>query len=156
MKRHSTIEIAAIVCTLLVGGLLFIWGIALSDTVPMEYRSASPGFGWGWEYDYQLGVAEAGRYGAAPWPWPAKATGDDLLLTLGQPLQFEGLKLVYRGLSASDQFRLDVGIMHLDPNVAYPRHFAVTAARRGLMIDDRRFFLQTITPRYLRLRADEK
>jgi len=127
----------------------------LSDTIPVEYRSASPGFGWGWEYDYELGVSEAGRLGAAPLPWPATVSGHQLLLPLNQPLLFQGVKMIYRGMVGSDRFRLDIGIEHLDPGVSYPHVFSVSEARRGLMVNDRQFVLETIKPHYLRLRATD-
>ncbi|HSO20800.1 MAG TPA: hypothetical protein VLT88_15155, partial [Desulfosarcina sp.] len=66
MRSVTTIEIAAIACTLAVGLLLFVWAVGSSGSIPVEYRSASPGFGWGWEYDYDLGVNQAGRFGEAP------------------------------------------------------------------------------------------
>ncbi|HSO20351.1 MAG TPA: hypothetical protein VLT88_12890 [Desulfosarcina sp.] len=153
MRSVAVIEAAAIVCTLAVGLLLFVWAVGSSGSIPVEYRSASPGFGWGWEYDYDLGVGEAGRFGEAPWPWPATASDGRMLLPLNQTLAFRGLELTYRGMTAPRRFRLDVAIAHLDPDVTYPREVDVAQARQGLLIDDRRFVLETIMPRYIRLRT---
>jgi hypothetical protein len=63
--------------------------------------------------------------------------------------------MTYRGVPKSDRFQLDIVIERLDPEVTYPRDFDVPEARRGLMIDDRLFTLETIMPRYLRLRASD-
>ena len=155
MRSEQTLKTAAAVCGLLVGAFLFVRAMGLSNAIPDEYRSASPGFGWAWDFDYALGVGEAGRFGEAPWPWPAQVSGDHLLLPLDQSLNSRGLKLTYQGMLAADRFRLDVGIVRLDPNTTYPQNFRVSEARRGLMIDDRRFVLESITPLYLRLRVAE-
>ena len=155
MRDESTIEIVGLACALIMGALFFVGGISLSNTVPAEYRSASPGFGWSWDFDYASGMAEAGRFGEAPWPWPATAHGNHLLLPLDQPLVASGLKLAYQGMPTADRFRLDIGIQRLDPGTTYPQDFSVTEARRGFMIDDQQFALETITPRYLRLHASE-
>jgi hypothetical protein len=152
MRSLPTIEIIGLGGVLLIGAVLFIRAIMLADTVPVEYRSASPGFGWGWEYDYELGVSEAGRLGAAPLPWPATVSGHRILLPLNQPLIFQGVKMTYRGMTKSGRFRLDIGIESLDPGVDYPQVFAVAEARRGLLINDRQFVLETLKPHYLRLR----
>lgn len=152
MRSKDTIGHTVVACALLAGVLLFIWSIRLSGTVPAEYRSASPGFGWAWDFDRAKGMGEADRFGEAPWPWPATVSGNRLLLPLHQPLAADGLKMTYQGMLGADRFRLDVAIEGLDPGVTYPQVFDVREAMNGLMIDDRRFVVETITPRYLRLR----
>ena len=153
MRSDHPIELAAFAGILLAGGFLFVWMIVLSDTVPVDYRSASPGFGWSWDFNYEDAMRDAGRLGAEPWPWPAKATGNRFVLPLNQPLLSEGLKITYRGMTESGGFRLDMVIQRLDSSVTYPIALVVMEARRGFMLADRRFTLEQITPRYLRLRA---
>lgn len=154
MRSHRALEIAAVGCILVIAVFLFVWMIVLSDAVPTEYRSASPGFGWGWDFDYQTATHNAGRQGEAPWPWPAMVSGNRLVLPLNQPLLFQGVEITYRGMTKSGGFRLDVVIERLDPNVIYPLHFAVEKARQGFMAANRHFAMEKITPRYLRLRSD--
>jgi hypothetical protein len=154
MRRTRPIEMVVIGCILLAGAFFFGWMIVLSDAVPTEYRSASPGFGWSWDFDYQTATRSAGRQGEAPWPWPAKVTGSRLILPLNQPLLTDGLAMTYRGMTATGGFRLDVVIHDLDPNVVYPREFGVEKARHGFMVADRHFRLEKITPRYLRMRSN--
>lgn len=156
MRSERTMEMAAVAGALLIGGFLFMRAVGLSGAIPDEFRSASPGFGWAWDFDYTSGMADAGRLGEAPWPWPAKASGGHLLLPLDQALNSNGLKLTYLGLTASDRFRLDVGIASLDSSVTYPQDFGVVEARQGMTIDGRRFFLESITPLYVRLRAADR
>ena len=156
MRNVRPIEMAAVVGMLLAGGFLYVRMIMLSDAVPTEYRSASPGFGWSWDFDYEDAIRDTGRLGGEPWPWPAKETGNRLVLPLNQPLLSEGLKITYRGMMASGGFRLDVVIQRLDSSVTYPRELLVMEAKRGFTIADRRFALEQITPRYLRLRAADQ
>lgn len=153
MRSDRPSEFAAVACILLAGGILFVWMIVLSDAVPTEYRSASPGFSWSWDFDYEAAMRDAGRQGEAAWPWPAKKTGNRLVLPLNQPLLFEGLVITYRGMMESGRFRLDIVIQSLDPSVTYPLDFGVPEAGHGFMAADRHFRLEKITPLYLRLQS---
>ena len=153
MKNVTPIEIAALAGIFLAGSFLFVWMIVLSDAVPAEYRSSSPGFGWSWDFDYEAAMRDAGRLGAEPWPWPSKESGNRLLLPLDQTLLFKGLKITYRGMLESGRFRLDVVIQSLDSSFTYQRDLGVLEARRGFLIDDRRFALEKISPLYLRLHS---
>ncbi len=153
MSDHGNATHTLIAVTLLAGLLLFVWSIRAANTVPVEYRSASPGFGWSWDFDYASAVDDAGRFGAAPRPWAAVASGDRLLLPLDQPLRASGLKITYRGMPAIDRLRLDVAILRLDPDVTYHRDVDLREARQGMTIGDQRFVLIAVTPGYLRLRA---
>lgn len=153
MRKQRTIEVVVLAAALLAGAGLFVRGILLSDTVPAEFRSASPGFGWKWDFDYQAAMRDAGRLGARPWPWPATETGSRMVLPLGQSLRSEGLKMTYRGMTEDGRFRLDLVIENLDAGVTYRRAFAVAEARDGFRIGDRRFALVKITPLYVRLRS---
>ncbi len=156
MRNNRPIELAALAGLLLAGGFLFVWMIVLSDAVPAEYRSTSPGFGWSWDFDYEDAMRDAGRLEAAPWPWPAKATGNRFVLPLNQPLLSEGLEITYRGMKEPDGFGLDMVIQRLDSSVTYPLNLVVMEARRGFTLADRHFTLEQITPLYLRLRASDQ
>lgn len=153
MRSDRPIEIAAVAGILLAGMVLFVWTIVKSDAIPAEFRSASPGYGWSWDFDYEAAMQEAGRFGAEPWPWPATENGNRLVLPLNQPLLSEGLTITYQGMRRSGGFRLGIVIQRLDASVTYPLDFSVPEAKRGFAIADRRFTLEKITPRYLRLRS---
>ncbi len=153
MRSDHPIEIAVLAGILLAGVFLFVWMIILIDAVPEEYRSASPGFGWSWDFDYEGAMRDAGRLGAEPWPWPAKESGNRLVLPMNQPLLSKGLQITYRGPLGSGRFRLDVVIQSLDSSFTYQQDFDVLEARRGFTMANRRFRLEKITPRYLRLRS---
>jgi hypothetical protein len=156
MYSGNLIEKAAVAGALIIGGILFVWSVMLSDSVPEEYRSASPGFGWSWSFNYEEAMRDAGKFGAEPWPWPAKETGNRLVLPLNQPLLSKGIVLVFRGKVPSGKFKMDVVINRLDPNVSYPRIFSVPEAKRGFTIGGRQFRLEKITPHYLRLSSVDK
>ena len=153
MRRVHPVEISAVAGILMAGIAMFVWTIVKADAIPAEFRSASPGYGWSWDFDYETAMREAGRMGAQPWPWPATQTGNRLVLPLNQPLLFHGHTMTYQGMNASGGFRLDIVFRSLDASVSYPHAFSVSEARQGLMIAERRFRLEKITPRYLRLRA---
>lgn len=154
MADRRFIEIAVVVGVLAAGAFLFVRMITLADTVPAEYRSASPGFGWSWDFDYEAAMREAGRLGAAPWPWPAVMTGNRMVLPLGQTLSTGELEITYRGLVDADRFRLDVVVRNLDSRFPYPREFEVERARTGIRLGDRRFRLAKVTRLYLLMYSD--
>lgn len=156
MSSDRPIEIAAVAGTLLTAGAMFVCMIVLSDSIPTEYRSASPGFGWSWDFDYDTAMRNAGRFGEKPWPWPAQETDNRLMLPLNQPLRSEGLKITYKGMIATGGFRLDIVIQSLDAGVIYPRDVDLVEARRGFTIADRHFTAEKITQRYLRLRSSSQ
>jgi len=151
MSTIRPFEIAILACALAAGIFLFVRVCLLSDAVPMEYRSASPGFNWGWEIDYESAMRDTGRYGEKPWPWPARKSGSRIVLPLNQPLVAEGLEVTYQGMVGSDGFRLDIVIQSLDSGVTYPQEFSAIEARKGFSIADQQFVLEKITPRYLLL-----
>jgi hypothetical protein len=151
MRTVRPFEIAVIASALTAGIFLFVRVWLLSDAVPIEYRSASPGFNWGWEYDYQGAMRDAGSFGEKPWPWSAKKTGSRIILPLDQPLFTEGLEITYRGMVGSMDFRLNIVIQNLDAGVNYPQDFSASEARKGFSIDDKQFVLEKITPLYIRL-----
>ncbi len=151
MTNIRPFEIAILACALAAGIYLFVRVCLLSNAVPMEYRSASPGFNWGWEIDYERAMRDAGEYGEKPWPWPAAKSDSRILLPLDQPLYTEELKITYRGMVGSDSFRLDFVIQSLDSSVTYPQEFSAIEARKGITIADQQFVLEKITPRYLLL-----
>jgi hypothetical protein len=150
---HYQIKTTVLVSSLLAGGLFFFWMVVLSDAVPTEYRSTSPGFGWSWDFNYDMAMQDAGRLGEAPWPWPAEETGNRLVLPIGQPLLTKGMELTYQGRLGADRFRLDVIIQSLDSSFTYPRDFSVLEARRGFTIHNRSFTLDKISPLYISLRS---
>ncbi|MEJ2659367.1 MAG: hypothetical protein P8Z73_01400, partial [Desulfobacteraceae bacterium] len=126
---------------------------SLSGRVPVEYRSASPGFGWSWDFNYQDAILNGGRSGALPLPWQATETGDRLLLPLDQPLDAERLRITYRGKTEPGGFRLDVVIKRLDPDMVYQRDIVVKEAKRGFRIGGKSYLLEEITPLYIYLRS---
>lgn len=151
MGNNHFMEMVFIVGLLITGGVFFWLATALSETVPEEYRSTSPGFGWSWDFNAKGAIANAGRFGALPMPWLATETGRRLLLPLDQPLDAERLRITYRGETEPGRFRLDLVIKRLDPNAVYPREFNVEKAKRGFRIADRSFVLEEITPLYIYL-----
>lgn len=151
MRTVRPFEIVVIAGALTAGIFLFVRVWLLSDAVPIEYRSASPGFNWGWEYDYEGAMRDAGRFGEKPWPWPAKKTGSRIILPLNQPLVIEGLEITYQGMVGTMDFRLNIVIQDLDAGVNYPRDFSASETRKGFTIDDKQFVLEKITPLYIRL-----
>jgi hypothetical protein len=151
MNTIRPFEFAVLFSVLVAGIFLFVRAWLLSDAIPNEYRSASPGFNWGWEYDFEGAMQDPGKFGGEPWPWPAKKTGNRIILPLNQPLLTDGLEMVYQGIAGSDDFRLDIQIQSLDTRVAYPQRFNKSEARKGFFIDDKKFFLEKITPRYIQL-----
>jgi len=151
MNTIRPFELAVLFSVLMAGIFLFVRVWLLSDAIPNEYRSASPGFNWGWEYDYGAAMQDHGRFGGEPWPWQAKKTGNRIILPLNQPLLTDGLEIVYQGMAGSDDFRLDIKIQSLDTGVAYPQLFIKSEARKGFFIDDKKFSLEKITPRYVQL-----
>jgi len=152
MRTIRPFEIVILAFALGAGIFLFVRAWMLSDAVPLEYRSASPGFNWGWEFDYE-GSIQADKFGETAWPWPAQKTGNRIVLPQNQPLVTEGLKLTYQGMVESDRFRLDVVIQNLDADVTYPQEFDTTEAGKVIIIDEQQFVLEKITPRYLLLIA---
>lgn len=153
MRSNHSVEMTAVVGILLMGGFLFVWMIALGDTIPDEFRNTSPGYGWSWDFDYEAAMREAGRSGAEPWPWPPKASGNRLVLPQNQTLHFGGLEMTYRGMLDSGAFRLDVIIQSLDASFTYQKNFGIMEAKRGFTIAERRFALDKITPRYIRFHS---
>jgi hypothetical protein len=151
MRTVRPFDIALIASALIAGIFLFVRVWLLSDAVPIEYRSASPGFNWGWEYDFQGAMRDAGSFGEKPWPWSAKKTGSRIILPLNQPLVTEGLEITYQGMVGSMDFRLNIVIQSLDSGVNYPQDFSASEARKGFSIDDKQFVLEKITPLYIRL-----
>ena len=151
MRTIHLFEIATIVSAVMAGIFLFVHVCLLSDSVPTEYRSTSPGFNWGWEYDYEGAMRNAGKFGGKPWPWPAQKTANRLILPLDQPLVTDGLKITYKGLVGAMDFRLHVAIQNLDNSVTYPYDFMTSEARKGFSIDNKQFVLENITPLYIRL-----
>jgi hypothetical protein len=106
----------------------------LSDAIPIEYRSASPGFNWGWEYDYEGAMRDPGKFGGEPWPWPAKKTGNRIILPLNQPLITDGLEITFKGMVGSDDFRLDIKLQSLDTGVTYPQRFSKSEPEKAFSL----------------------
>ena len=151
MNTIRPFELAVLFSVLMAGIFLFVRVWLLSDAIPNEYRSASPGFNWGWEYDYEGAMQDPRNFGGEPWPWPAKKTGNRIILPLNQPLITDGLEITYQGMVGSDDFRLDIKIQSLDTGVSYPQRLSKSEARNGFFIDDKKFSLEKITPRYIHL-----
>ena len=153
MQNNRSIEIGALTVIILIAGILFVSMIVYDDVIPVEYRNTSPGFGWSWDFDYEAGMREAGRFGAEPWPWSAKINGSHLVLPLNKSLFFKGLEITYRGMPEPGFIQLDFVIQSLDSSFTYQQNYEMMEAERGFTIADRRFTLEKIYPRYLRLRS---
>jgi hypothetical protein len=151
MNTIRPFELAVLFAVLIAGIYLFVRVCLLSDAIPNEYRSASPGFNWGWEYDYEGAIRDPGKFGGEPWPWPAKKTGTRIILPLNQPLLTDGLEITFKGMVGSEDFRLDIKLQSLDTGVTYPQRFSKSGARKGFFIDDKKFVLEKITPLYIHL-----
>jgi hypothetical protein len=151
MNTIRPFELAVLFSSLAAGIYLFVHVWLLSDAIPKEYRSASPGFNWGWEYDYEGAMQGPRKFGGEQWPWPAKKTGNRIILPLNQPLITDGLEITFKGMVGSDDFRLAVKIHSLDTGVSYPQRFSNSGARKGFFLDDKKFVLEKITPRYVQL-----
>jgi hypothetical protein len=156
MGSDHPIQVAIPIALVMIGAVFFATMMRLSETIPAEHRSASPGFGWSWDFDFEDAMATAGRLGERPFPWQATATGNSLLLPLNQPLWYKGLEITYRGRTESDKFSLNVMIRSLDPNVTYRRELDVIEAKRGFKIAGHRFALVKIAPLYIRLRSEDR
>ena len=151
MNTIRPFELAVVFSSLTAGIYLFVHVWLLSDAIPIEYRSASPGFNWGWEYDYEGAMQGPRKFGGEPWPWPAKKTENRIILPLNQPLSTEGLEITFKGISGSEAFLLDIKLKSLDTEVTYPQQFSKSAARKGFYVDDMKFVLEKITPFYIHL-----
>ena len=151
MNNIRPFELAVLFSSLTAGIYLFVHVWLLSDAIPIEYRSASPGFNWGWEYDYEGAMRDPGKFGGEPWPWPAKKTGNRIILPLNEPLITDGLEITFKGMVGSDDFSLDIKLHSLDTGVTYPQRLNKSAARKGFFLDDKKFVLEKITPLYIHL-----
>ena len=151
MNDIRPFELAVLFSSLTAGIYLFVHVCLLSDAIPYEYRSTSPGFNWGWEYDYEGAMQGPGNFGGERWPWPAKKTGHRIILPLKQPLTIDGLEITFKGMVGSDDFRLDIKLQRLDAGVTYPQRFNKSGARKGFFLDDKKFVLEKITPLYIHL-----
>jgi hypothetical protein len=151
MNTIRPFELAVLFSSLTAGIYLFVHVWLLSDAIPNEFRSASPGFNWGWEYDYEGAMQGPRKFGGERWPWPAKKTGNRIILPLNQPLITDGLEITFKGMVGSDDFRLDIKLQSLDTGVSYPQRFSKSEPEKAFFLDDKKFVLEKITPRYIHL-----
>jgi hypothetical protein len=54
-------------------------------------------------------------------------------------------------MSGSDDFLLGIKLQSLDTSVSYPQGISISAARKGFFLDDKKFVLEKLTPRYIQL-----
>jgi hypothetical protein len=67
-----------------------------------------------------------------------------ILLKQGQPVDFQRLKLVYRGVQ-DGKIRIDVYILELDPTVPYVHLISKDEGRRGVRLGGRSFKLDSFS-----------
>ena len=151
MNTIRPFELAVLFSCLTAGIYLYAQVWLLSDAIPNEFRSTSQGFNWGWEYDYEGAMQVPIDFGGERWPWPAKKTGNRIILPLNQPLITDGLEITFKGMVGSENFLLDIKLQSLDTGVSYPQRFSKSVAKKGFFLDDKKFVLEKITPRYVQL-----
>lgn len=139
----------ATVCSLLV----MIWLAAvMRHPIRIQGRVPSPGFGWSWDFDYQRAMREPRLTLADPINRILPPPIDQQVLALGSAAVIAGLKIIYRGETASGDIRLDVTDSSLDAAYAYPCVVSMAKARQGFTLFERRFKLETAGPSFIELR----
>ena len=152
MEENNSYHLRSLVLAT-TGGIILLACLAqiLQHPIPFEKRNPSPGFGWSWDFDYDTAMrsprlaAEDTLDRAAPQPMGV------LILSLNKKVPVAGLEIIYRGLSGSGKFKLDVIIPALDPNFAYPHELSEKEARKEFRLVDERFKVSAIGPYTLSL-----
>jgi hypothetical protein len=83
----------------------------------------------------------------------AKPIQDKGLFLKDQPHITGRLKIIYRGHTAGD-ILIDLILMDLDADYAYPRRIPINEAKRGFRLSDSRFKLVSVDADYIRLIPD--
>ena len=125
--------------------------IGLTEPVPLTARDPSPGFGWSWDFDYERSLQEPHLTLVSPINRPPAPIPGLLILPIDEPVAYAGYQFIYRGLSQSGRFRLDLLIPDLEAGYGYPHHFDVSDARKGFSLGGQRFALTAVGPSVLRL-----
>jgi hypothetical protein len=60
-------------------------------------------------------------------------------------------KIIYRGIEGDATFKIDVIVLDLDPDYAYPYYLNIKSAKKGFRIADRNLKLKTIRQSYITL-----
>ena len=79
--------------------------------------------------------------------------GDHLVLRRDRLLDFEDLRLRFRGIDASRTILIDVIQPAMDPDVGYPYRLQPPEAERGFPMAGRKFRLLSFGPDQIRLRV---
>lgn len=133
--------------------LLLIWlAPAMRNPIRIEDRVRSPGFGWSWDFNYERAMREPQLTLADPINRILAPRPDQFVLTIGNAASIAGLKIIYRGRTASGMLRLGVIDRSLDAAYAYPFELSAAEARKGFTLFDRRFLLETTGPSFIQLR----
>lgn len=69
------------------------------------------------------------------------AQQEKLFLQLNQKQSAGKSELIYRGLVGSSEFRIDVIILELDPQVSYPHRIKISEAKKSLRLANRKYRL---------------
>ena len=72
-------------------------------------------------------------------------------LRQNQAARIGHLKIVYRGKGGGSTFRMDVIVLPLDPDYAYPYYLDISSARKGFHLAGRLFKLHTMRKSYITL-----
>ena len=128
---------------------------AATKKIPLESRTTSPGFGWSWDFDYERALNEHFLTLDSPINQPhAPSAAEPLVLPLNEPVPVGGIRITYRGRSASGLIILDTVIPDLDADYAYPHELSDSEARTGFVLFDHHFKLVAAGPYAIRIIQD--
>ena len=80
------------------------------------------------------------------------AQPEKLFLPLDQKRSAGKTELIYRGLAGRSEFRIDVIILELDPQVSYPYRFKISEAKKSFRLANRNYRLISAKKGALRLK----
>ena len=82
----------------------------------------------------------------------AKTAQRELFLLINQKQAAGKTELIYRGLVGQSEFRIDVIILELDPQVSYPYRFKISQAKKSFRLANRYYQLIAAKKGALRLK----
>jgi hypothetical protein len=68
-----------------------------------------------------------------------------------QAARIGNAKVIYRGIEAGSKFRMDVIVLDLDPDYAYPYYFGIASAKNGFGLVGRQLKILNIRKSYITL-----